>query len=918
MIVRNSIVELKETKLWNYLNEIDKIYADYSIVFVEQITPLLKSIQDFFPYYTRHDAHHGYRVLRRMDQILSKECLKKDNKLSLTNIEAFLLICSSYAHDLGMTVFPNEKDILINQLEINDEHWKSNVTLQKHLRKYHSQRGGSYIDQNYEKLNIPKNLISPLDLLMTAHNLSINELEVKLGKRVAGGEKELDLKQLACILCIADSLEFSETRIVDGVLDTLKDKIKNHEESEAITSYKENLKHVCIGDSVAIGKDGKIIISGTFDDPEVLNLAHKTIDFIESWVRDYIDIDLKSSLRRLIVRGDSIERNLVILGSDFERLGIRIKKDHIINLISSNSTWSNDTGIVIKELLQNSVEACRYRKFNSIAAADYKPHIDIKYNKSQHAIIISDNGCGMSRSTILNNFLTVGNSRSMDPTYKTSSYSSLARFGIGFWSTFTIANSVSIQTAPFEYMNVQLNSEKIDGLTFEVSINEFKDYTLFKKTSLSPGTTITLLLKKEIGVDDLLMRLNNSIVCSEIPINISNGEEEYSIPTNISLPSLADLTGAKRKLALEHNVKEFIFEKQYDSLTFKLKLLYTMSNGAATFKLSNNISVMHMLNRYGYSEVFSICGFKTAIRLYSLIFDFGRIGLFVANTNNPEGFVFNLNRHSLISSDAYTNLINILTEAVNEAYRYFLKTTNSTDKKTVYILNQQSRSNGGNTYGNYSKFRLWQLYNKVPDLLIFKLTKISKGLNLLDADIRYESFDELRNYRFQLWSCTVHIFNAQIRLNPEENTNFIYAVIEQITMEQESYFLEPNLEIDLLFDNDPYSFVHIISVETVTKIPIKLPLLRINSHSLQPFVNHKWFICEIRGVWTGTILEKEILGANFVFIGQHKLIVKPNTNISIEIKNLHSKGQIMKLCDLVKLLNDASDGFTDDSVLKFM
>src|SRR5205085_978065 len=122
-------------------------------------------------------------------------------------------------------------------------------------------------------------------------------------------------------------------------------------------------------------------------------------------------------------------------------------------------------------------------------------------------------------------------------------------------------------------------------------------------------------------------------------------------------------------------------------------------------------------------------------------------------------------------------------------------------------------------------------------------------LNLLDADIRYESFDELRNYRFQLWSCTSHIFNTQIRLNPEENTNFVYAVVEEINLEhKESYFLEPNLEIDLLFDNDPFSYVHIISIETLAKIPIKLPLLRINSNSLQPFVNHKWFICEVRGI----------------------------------------------------------------------
>jgi hypothetical protein len=91
----------------------------------------------------------------------------------------------------------------------------------------------------------------------------------------------IDVRQLSIILCIADSIEFSDTRVVDGVLDVI-----SRDPSEAArTSYLENMKHICVGDSLAIDEDGRIIVSGSFDDSEVLSLAHHTFDQIEEWIR---------------------------------------------------------------------------------------------------------------------------------------------------------------------------------------------------------------------------------------------------------------------------------------------------------------------------------------------------------------------------------------------------------------------------------------------------------------------------------------------------------------------------------------------------------------------------------------------------------------------------------------------------------
>ncbi len=120
MSIGNPISELKQTELWNYLYRIDPVYAERAETFVDRIAPVLATIVDYFPYYTRHDAHHGYQVAKRIGQILDPQCLVPESPLALSAQEAYLLIAAAYAHNLGMTVFPGEEDNLRQQLGLRD------------------------------------------------------------------------------------------------------------------------------------------------------------------------------------------------------------------------------------------------------------------------------------------------------------------------------------------------------------------------------------------------------------------------------------------------------------------------------------------------------------------------------------------------------------------------------------------------------------------------------------------------------------------------------------------------------------------------------------------------------------------------------------------------------------------------------
>lgn len=257
---RDPIDELHDTQLYIALSAIDAEYAERITTFVAAIAPILATTQQHFPYYTRHDAHHGFRVVRRIEQVIKPACLEAGTPEALAPAEIFLLIGAAYAHDLGMTIFPGETERLLGSMGLTQAPgWETDERLQRQLRQEHSKRGGEYIRENADALRVPTNLTGALDMMMRAHNMAIPELE-EAREPYAAQERELDVRQLAAIVCIGDALEYSDTRVMEGVLD----RIGRDFSAAARRSYLENMKHVCLGDSLAVNPDGRVIASGTF------------------------------------------------------------------------------------------------------------------------------------------------------------------------------------------------------------------------------------------------------------------------------------------------------------------------------------------------------------------------------------------------------------------------------------------------------------------------------------------------------------------------------------------------------------------------------------------------------------------------------------------------------------------------------
>ncbi|UVK55839.1 ATP-binding protein [Mesorhizobium sp. AR02] len=911
MDIREPLVELRSTRLYQRLVELDAAYAQRAITFLEAITPMLASTAKHFPYYTRHDAHHGFRVLRRVEQVIALGCLDDTQPQSFTAAEIYLIILAAYAHDLGMTVFPGEADQLLKALGLTEgPDWETNPRLQSFLRREHSKRGGSYIQENAARLQVPINLVDALDKIMRAHNLSIGELEATIAPSYAAEEKPIDVRQLAIIMCVADALEFSETRVVDGVLAA----IATDPSLEARISYLENMKHICVGDSLAVDTDGRVIVSGTFSEEEVLALAHLTFDQMEAWIRGYCDLERRLSTPRLRIRPEPFIRNLAFPNGRFERLGVRLNKRSVIDLISSNAIWRESGGLAIRELLQNAVEACRYRRHHSSQADVYEPRVSVTFDRKHREIVVVDNGCGMTERVILNNLLTVGSSRSAEPGYTSAGYAPIARFGVGFWSVFTLAQIAHVETASFEpYRGDPKAAEAAVGTAFDVSLDHLKEYTVFRPITRPCGTTVRIQLREDIIIDDVFTGARAQILCSEIPVTFRTDDEEIAIPNVV--PDVPDeaVLGSRGKIIDEHGIRLFPWRDSKGKTDLSLLIAYRIVNGKPTFLLNDRQSLMNALPGLRHSRT-SICGFGAPLRTTHLCFDLDRVGAYLANRTTPDGIAFSLDRRQLIENSTSAEFAKDVTNLVHDGYRAFLQHTNGQDLGTIAELRRQAAMHGGNVYDSFTKDELFEAVRRFPDLAPFKLYPLRGG------DPIHVRADELQTLTGIVCFTQQHLYaqtpNGMVMHETEGEPGA--RLVQKIMTNAVgiSFVMEQDRSASWLFDADPDSTVTFAQVKPFGPLAIQVVQLERVDVSRPAQV-----LVEVQGRWTGAIYLRDFVTPKskpYVFLGRYRVLIKRSSTLAAHFQGLVEAGRHSKLADLVADLQEDEAGYTPASVAAFL
>jgi len=137
-----------------------------------------------------------------------------------------------------------------------------------------------------------------------------------------------------------------------------------------------------------------------------------------------------------------------------ETLGFQAEVKQLLHLMV-HSLYSNKE-IVLRELTSNASDACDKLRFESLADAgllesDPELRIRVSFDKDARTVTIADNGIGMSRQEAIEHLGTIARSGTREFFARLTGdarqdASLIGQFGVGFYSSFIVADRVTVRS----------------------------------------------------------------------------------------------------------------------------------------------------------------------------------------------------------------------------------------------------------------------------------------------------------------------------------------------------------------------------------------------------------------------------------------------------------------------------------------
>lgn len=179
-----------------------------------------------------------------------------------------------------------------------------------------------------------------------------------------------------------------------------------------------------------------------------------------------------------------------------ETLGFQAEVKQLLHLMV-HSLYSNKE-IFVRELVSNASDACDKLRFRAIddpdllqGEADFR--IRVEYDKDQRTITISDNGIGLTRDEAISHLGTIARSGTKEffsqlTGDKQKDAQLIGQFGVGFYSSFIVADKVSV-------LSRAAGAAETDAVLWESDGQG--EFSIMQVEKADRGTSVTLHLRAD-------------------------------------------------------------------------------------------------------------------------------------------------------------------------------------------------------------------------------------------------------------------------------------------------------------------------------------------------------------------------------------------------------------------------------------
>jgi hypothetical protein len=509
--------------------------------------PLLDRIPLTFRQYTQHDIRHSANVIKLMGKLIPARTQKR-----LNAVELAVLAISAIVHDAGMFVSDAEREEVVASAEYRryeagqgertallektraaGEHVRAaalqDALLAEYFRRLHPERAAIVVRRHLQDRLTFRETDLTGAVLRVAESHAWGVLESndprdpeksvsRLSTRRPVFNVPVNEQYLACCLRLADIMDFDRSRTPASVF--------QHLGFTEEKSWEEWNKHLQVeGWQV---DEHEVMYSASCSHPAFYVSVMEFLDWIDAELRDCRHL-IKEASRNIADRYELhlppiVDRRQVEMEDRSYLAGafrFQLDYERIMQLLMDRSLYP-DPSLFLRELLQNSLDACRTREAHAKAAGH--PYIariavwDHSSDPHDPRIVFQDNGIGMSRRIVEQYFMRVGRSY-----YKSAEFDlerqrlaeqrveleATSQFGIGILSCFMVADRFEVETYRFGNRPLHIT---IEGPTKYFTIRTLPeparaDFTAPPATLAEdgppnhPGTRVTVHLKPGSRVD---------------------------------------------------------------------------------------------------------------------------------------------------------------------------------------------------------------------------------------------------------------------------------------------------------------------------------------------------------------------------------------------------------------------------------